>query len=147
MLTSKATSEMINEWKNIYQIYKNKLTPNRKSGKAVKSYFCTKYQPEILEDAVLREVIKENILLNEANFEKLPQGKVPEIVIYIIKDKNILVGIDLVTGFYQVEGEEVEVVAEIYDDLFVFRGLDEKDLENYFLVAQYVQLQNMNKEY
>ena len=30
-------------------------------------------------------------------------------------------------------------MAKIYDDLFVFRGLDEKDLENYFLVAQYIE--------
>ncbi len=41
--------------------------------------FCTKYQPTVLDSLDFDEVIKENIMLNEANFEKLPQGKFPEI--------------------------------------------------------------------
>ena len=132
MLTSKPTPEIINEWKNIYEINKDKLEPNRKSGEELNVYFCTKYKPEILEDEEFYKAIKENILLNEANSEKLKQGEKPDIVSYVLKHKNVLIGIDLVTGFYQVEGEDVGAVAEVYDDLFVFRGLDEKDLQNCF---------------
>ena len=29
--------------------------------------------------------------------------------------------------------------ADLYDVVFFFRGLDEKDLENFFLVAEYVK--------
>lgn len=139
MLTSKPTSEMIQEWKNIYETYRSSLSPNRKSGEAVKEYFCTKYKPEAFYSSDFIDVVKDNIMMNEANREKLPQGKLPQIVTYTLSDNTILVGIDLVTGFYHIEGEDMEQVACIYDDLFAFRGLDEMDLQNYFLVAQYVQ--------
>lgn len=138
MLTTKPTTGMIREWKNIYENYHDKLSPNRKTGEELKEYFCTKYQPEILDLPDFIDVVKDNIMLNEANKEKLPQGKLPQIATYALNNKKILVAIDLVTGFYQVEGEDMKAVAAIYDDLFVFRGLDEKDLQNYFLVAQYV---------
>ncbi len=79
---------------------------------------------------------------NESNREKLPQGAVPQIVAYKAKDSSVLVGIDLVTGFFHIEGKDINRVAEIYDDLFLFRGLDETDIKNYFLVAQYIQCLN-----
>lgn len=50
----------------------------------------------------------------------------------------MFVGIDLVSGYFYVEGSE-----EIYDDLFAFRGLDERDLDNFFLVAEYVKCTNL----
>jgi len=40
-----------------------------------------------------------------------------------------------------VEGSE-----QIYDDLFAFRGLDEKDLNNVFMVAEYVKCIKKGKE-
>ncbi len=43
-----------------------------------------------------------------------------------------------------VESLNEEKMKEIYDDLFLYRGLDQKDLENFFLVAEYVRLQNEN---
>ena len=49
---------------------------------------------------------------------------------------------DLTTGFFQVESEDPAASARVYDDLFVYRGLDAADLENFFLVAQYVTLSN-----
>lgn len=65
-----------------------------------------------------------------------------QIVSYKIESYNIMVGIDLVTGYFHVESENMDKAEKVYNDLFVFRGLDEKDLENYFLVGQYIQLQN-----
>lgn len=139
MLTSKPTPKMIQEWKNIYETYCSSLSTNRKSGEAVKEYFCAKYKPEVFNSSDFIDVVKDNIMMNESNREKLPNGMEPQIVSYAINDNTILVGIDLVTGFYHVEGEDMEQVACIYDDLFAFRGLDKKDLQNYFLVAQYIQ--------
>ena len=82
---------------------------------------------------------------NEHSREKLPQGLAPQIIAYKSKDSSILVGIDLITGFFHIEGKDIKTVTDIYDDLFLFRGLDEKDLKNYFLVAQYIQCSNNKK--
>jgi len=46
----------------------------------------------------------------------------------------------LITGYIHAESEVMDKAEVVYNDLFAFRGLDEKDLENYFLLAQYMQL-------
>lgn len=41
---------------------------------------------------------------------------------------------------FHIESENIEEVMPLHDDLFVYRGLDEEDLKNIFLVAEYVKL-------
>ena len=142
MLTTEPTIEMIQEWKCIYNENRDKLKLNRKSGAEINDYFCNKYRFEKLDSLSFHDVVEFNIMKNESNREKLPQGAVPQIVAYKAKDSSVLVGIDLVTGFFHIEGKDINRVAEIYDDLFLFRGLDETDIKNYFLVAQYFQCLN-----
>ncbi len=142
MLTTEPTIEMIQEWKCIYNENRDKLKPNRKSGAEINDYICNKYRFEKLDSLSFHDVVEFNIMKNESNREKLPQGAVPQIVAYKAKDSSVLVGIDLVTGFFHIEGKDINRVAEIYDDLFLFRGLDETDIKNYFLVAQYIQCLN-----
>ncbi len=142
MLTTEPTIEMIQEWKCIYNENRDKLKPNRKSGAEINDYICNKYRFEKLDSLSFHDVVEFNIMKNESNREKLPQGAVPQIVAYKAKDSSVLVGIDLVTGFFHIEGKDINRVAEIYDDLFLFRGLDETDIKNYFLVAQYIQCWN-----
>ncbi|NLE26263.1 MAG: hypothetical protein GX625_13140, partial [Clostridiaceae bacterium] len=50
------------------------------------------------------------------------------------------VGIDLLSGYFQVESGETEQMVPIYDDLFVYRGLDATDLKNFALVGQYLEM-------
>lgn len=142
MLTTQPTNEMIQEWKRIYEAYHERLKPNRRAGTEVNEYFCDKYSPEAYDDNTFYAIVERNIMDNEPHREKLPNWKLPKIMTYKIKSGTIFVGIDLITGFFHVEGEDIGTVAEIYDDLFVFRGLDEKDIKNYFLVAQYIQCLN-----
>lgn len=139
MLTTKPTPEMVREWKRIYDEYHDSLKPNRKSGKDVNDYFCRKYSPEEFDSLSFCDVVEFNIMENEPMREKLPKGTEPKIMTYRIKEDSIIVGIDLVTGFFHIEGEDIDRVAEIYDDLFMYRGLDEMDLKNCFLVAEYVK--------
>ena len=139
MLTSEPTPDMINIWKKIYEDNKERLKPNRKSGSEVDSYFKNKYKPACFDSEEFREIIRENILQNQFNKDKLPQGKLPDIALYKVADGKVIVGIDLVTGFIQVEGEDISEMVKIYDDLFVFRGLDGQDLTNCFITAQYVE--------
>ena len=137
MLTSKPTAKMIKKWKRIFDEKQNELMPDRKSGAEVHEYFCRKYLPEAYEDAVFKEAVEYNAM-SEYNAEKLKAGEKLNIMTY--KTDDVLVGIDITTGFFHIESEDTEKVSDIYDDLFVFRGLDEMDLKNFFLVAQYIEL-------
>ena len=125
MLTTEPTLEMLQEWKRLHEKYRPKLTPNRRSGTQV-------------DAEELREMIAAEILENPHHAEKLPEGCVPDVRCYLSGD--VLVGIDLVTGHIHVESEDTERMAKLYDALFLYRGLDEKDLENAFLTAEYVRL-------
>ncbi len=55
---------------------------------------------------------------------------------------HVYVGIDINSGFFSVESEPIDLSVPIYDDLFLKRGLDEEDLQNYFLVYEYVSLKD-----
>ena len=145
MLTTEPTPEMIREWKKLHGEYRGKLKPNRKSGAQVREYFISRYSPERYDSDEFASVVEYNIVMNGPNREKLPQGGKPQIVTYKIGDGQVLVGIDLVTGFIHVESEDIRRAEEIYDELFLFRGLDEKDIDNFFLTAQYIQCLNKTK--
>ena len=85
----------------------------------------------------------QNILLNESLCRELPPGTAPKPVCGIIEPVGagealyreqdacfagieIFVGIDLTTGYFVVEGS-----SRLWDELYAFRGLNERDLENY----------------
>lgn len=138
MLTAQPTEEMISEWKRIYTANRNAMQPNRRSGQEVDAYFRSKYPFEVIASDGLRDAVYQNIMRNDWFREKLPAGEEPEVRTY--RTGDVLAGIDLVTGFFQVECEDAEKMAAIYDDLFVYRGLDAKDLENFYLTAEYIRL-------
>ncbi|MBQ8001317.1 MAG: hypothetical protein IJ298_09015 [Ruminococcus sp.] len=138
MLIKEPTSEMIAEWKRIFEEYHSTLTPNRKSGYEVDSYFREKYSYQLFDNAEFQQMVSLNITENDFLRSKLPKGVLPNIQSYQIGEA--FVAIDLCTGEFHVESENIEEVIPIFDDLFVYRGLDEDDLKNYFLVAEYVKL-------
>lgn len=138
MLTSKPTNQMIQEWKDIYNEYHHTLTPNRKTGKEVDTYFKNKYSYQIFNDSSFKEMVLLNILENEFYRSKLQEDTLPNIQCY--KCGNILVAIDLNSGEFHIESDDIEEVEKIHDDLFLYRGLDKDDLKNYFLVAEYIKL-------
>ena len=138
MLTKEPTSEMIAEWKMIFEKYHSTLTPNRKSGYEVDNYFREKYSYQLFDNAEFQQMVSLNITENDFLRSKLPKGVLPNIQSY--QTGEAFVAIDLCTGEFHVESENIEEVIPIFDDLFVYRGLDEDDLKNYFLVAEYVKL-------
>ncbi len=149
MLTTEATPEMIKQWKAVWREYKGKLRPNKKSGTDVAKYLANKYSLRELHDDRAAQVVIDNILLNHFFAVKLPDGSSPSVVTYIVENAKageklyqqqdemfggeIFVGIDLISGFYMVEGSSL-----LWDELCAFQGLDEADIENYFCVAQYI---------
>lgn len=137
MLMYEPTEEMIEEWKTVFDQVHDKLRPNRKSGEEVDRYFRETYTWKEYASPEFRSMLETGILENEYSSKKL-HGLRPDIRTYRVED--VLVGIDRTSGEFHVESEDFDRMEKIYDDLFAFRGLDEEDLENFFLVAQYVRL-------
>jgi hypothetical protein len=150
MLMQEATPEMIENWKAIWRKNKDLLRPNRKSGSDIVKYLSNKYPLRELQDERSTQVVIENVMFNEHFSEKIPKGMNPLAVTFIIENRDegrllyenqdetwggcdIFVGIELVSGHYQVEGSSL-----LWDELCAFQGLDDKDIENFFCVAQYI---------
>ena len=138
MLTSAPTQEMIGEWKRIFEAHRDTLEPNRKTGHEIDLYFRKKYSYQIYNNPEFQHIASLNITENDHFNNKLPQNTLPNIRSY--RTGNVLVAIDLVTGEFHIESDNIEEVIPIHDDLFLYRGLDEDDLNNVFLVAEYVTL-------
>jgi hypothetical protein len=150
MLMQEATPEMVERWIEVWNKYRDKLLPNRKSGKEVVEYLKNKYLLEELHDDNAKQVVINNILYNKPYADKLPMGVEPSAVTFVVKNKdngkflyenqdesfkgnNIFIGVELESGFFCVEGSSL-----LWDELYVFRDLDEKDIQNYFCVAEYI---------
>ena len=112
----------------------------------------------------VRDVIASNVTMNDYWAEKLPAGMAPEPRAFYLENQGagkkfyrpqnrddpelwggsierIFVGVDLASGFYMVEGSTL-----LWDELRAFQGLDEKDLQNFVMVAQYLEVQErMNR--
>ena len=150
MLTRKVTPEMVKEWKETAAQYRPLLRPGRKTGREILAYLTGKYPVRELPAESISETVADNLLLNEVNARKLPAGALPEAVGFLIENTGagkalydtqdavfrgmpVIGGVELNSGYFMVEGSSL-----LWDDLFAFRGLDEEDLGNYYLVAEYV---------
>ena len=131
MITTEITQAQIEVWKKIYSENKDKIKVNRISGFELDEYFNKKYHPTKNTIKEFEDVVCLNLKENGV--------KEPLISTYILDD-NVYVGIDLKSGFFQVECENIEKMTPIWDDLFLTRGLGADDISNYVLVAQYITL-------
>ena len=150
MLTRKVSPEMIREWKDTAATYRPLLHPDKKTGHEILAYLTGKYPVRELPEGSMNEIISDNVLLNDCNARKMPAGTVPEAAGFVIENTGtgkhlyenqdecfrgttILAGVELHSAYFLVEGSSL-----LWDELFAFRGLDEEDLTNYYLVAEYV---------
>jgi hypothetical protein len=150
MLMHEPTPEMIKEWKAIWREHKDKLCPNKKSGDEIVKYLVSKYPLKELLDEHATKMIIDTVMSNDHITEKIPKGITPTAVAFLIENRDegrmlyekqeeiwnscdIFVGIELASGYYQVEGSSF-----LWDELCAFQGLDKRDIENFFCVAQYV---------
>lgn len=134
MITKKLTNQDISDMKRIFEENRSSLVPCRKTGAEVDKYFRSRYSFEPFNDSDFIKIVEAGILENGF----LPEGARPDIRSYRMGD--ILVGIDLSSGEFHVEAEDIDKVIPVYDDLFVYRGLGKDDLDNFVLVAEYVRL-------
>ena len=164
MITQKPTPEILTEWKIIFEKYKDLIKPNRKSGTELLDYLQSNYSLTEITDKEVLTIISENVSRNELFAEKLPVGQLPLPKAFYLENignghkfyfsenedhsdlwgdeiTKIFVGVDLSSGFYMVEGSTM-----LCDELRAFQGVDEKDLENYVIVADYISaLQRFGK--
>lgn len=156
MVTRKPTLEMLTQWKNTFEQDKELLQPNRKSGTNLLEYLQGNYILTEITDQKALTVISENVSRNKIYAEKLPAGQSPLPKAFYLENSGnghkfylpenkddpdlwggeitrIFVGLDLCSGFYIVEGSTM-----LSDELRAFQGVDEKDLENYVVVADYI---------
>ena len=137
MILSELTPEKVAEMKRVYEAYHPLLHPNRRSGAEVDAYFRSSY-PYQPDDYAFQSAAAANITENEHVYAKLQDGTRPDIRCY--RTGNVFVGIDLVSGAFHVEAVDMAAAIPVYNDLFVFRGLDEADLTNFVLTSEYVRL-------
>ena len=142
MILSELTPEKIAEMKRVYEAYRPLLHPNRKSGAEVDAYFRSSYPYQQLNDYAFQSAAAANIMENEHFYAKLQDSTQPDIRCY--RTSNVFVGIDLVSGAFHVEAVDMAAAIPVYNDLFVFRGLDEADLTNFVLTSEYVRLTQNN---
>lgn len=150
MLMQEPTEEMIKEWKEIYEQNKEKIKPNKKDSMDIIKFLENNYPITRINNPKIESIIYDNIMNNEFSANKL-KGETPNIRVFIVENEGngsqlyskqdnifkgiqIIVGIELKTSYIFVEGSSY-----LYDELFAFSGLDERDVENYFLVAQYIK--------
>jgi len=135
MITAPVSKDKLNYWKQIWAEKGSSLKPNRITGIKLNEYFQNKYSPTLYEDENFQDVVKFN--LTEQHGEEASNSS--NIICYLV-NTDVYVGIDLETGFFHIESENIEKCIPIYDDLYLKRGLDKFDLQNFVLVGQYLEL-------
>lgn len=148
MLMQEPTEELINEWKEIFNANKDSIKPNKRDGLDIIEYLKSHYLVTEIQNNELEKIVEGNVKDNEFNSNKL-KGSNPIIRMFKINKDNtdlykiqdevfdgidIIVGIELKTSFIYVEGSSY-----LYDELIAYTGLDEDDIKNYFIVAQYIK--------
>ncbi len=164
MIVKNPSKEKLEEWKSTWIKYKDLIKPNRKTGLELLKYLQTNYSLTEIFDTDALNAISYTVSMNKNLSEKLINGVTPVPrafylnnigqgeKFYLPQNKDnkeiwggditkIFVGIDLSSGFYLVEGSTM-----LWDELCCFQGIDEQDLQNYVVVAQYVNaLQRFGK--
>lgn len=150
MFIENSNEEAKKKSKEIHNQNKSTLKPNKKTGESIIKYLERKYPTVEVQSEELEYMVLQNIENNNFYKEKL-NNRNPIIKMYIIKDEDkghelytkqeekferhlIFIGIEIQTSFFFVEGSSY-----LNDEIIAFSGLDEEDIKNEFLVAQYIQ--------
>ncbi|WP_329887467.1 hypothetical protein [Pseudoramibacter faecis] len=102
------------------------------SDRELNDSFIAKYAPPQKQIPEFEQIVRLNAQENGTRY--------PEVVTYVLWG-NVYVGIELNTGYFQVECETVEKMTQIWDALFLKRGLNEDDIENDVMAAQWILLE------
>ena len=159
--TNNPTKEQLENWYSIYMENISSLSPNRRSGTDLIQYLQKHYELNSRSDIYDPEEMKIKGLADISSSRYLssciPEGKTPVIKAFFLQNKGrnkklfeeplkddesiwgkeikeISVVIDETTGYFRVEGSTY-----LFDDLNTERGLSSEDLENFVVVAEYIE--------
>ena len=138
MITYEVDEKKLRFWKELYEKNFNSLKVNRISGRELNIYFQKKYSAEIYDNEKFKEVVH----LNSKEYCYENTGSINDVVAYTLNG-DIFIGIDLKTGFFHIESDDVSKSIPIFDDLFITRGLSEDELQNFVIVGQYLELKGL----
>jgi len=138
MITEEVTKEQADAWKRLYEEKKAVLKENRITGQELQAYFVGKYHPSVYRSREFEKVVYLNA--------QEEGGEYPDIVTYILNG-DIFVGIDLKSAYFHVECEDTEKMVPVWDDLFIRRGLNRRDRDNFVIAAQYLLLSEGKKDH
>lgn len=151
MITGPVSQEQLNIWKNTYLQFKDTLSPNKKDSIDVINFLKSRYLTTEVFDREYDDIVSANILENDFYREKLEDGNLPVSRTFLIENSGfgtflynnradiwddcpILVAIDLNTGYIYVQGSSY-----LHDEIIAFQGIDEYDLKNYVVTANYIE--------
>lgn len=138
MITYEVDEKKLRFWKELYEKNFNFLKANRISGRELNIYFQKKYSAEIYDNEKFKEVVH----LNSKEYFHENAGSINDVVAYTLNG-DIFIGIDLKTGFFHIESDDISKSIPIFDDLFITRGLSEEELQNFVTVGHYLELKGL----
>ncbi|PBI47629.1 hypothetical protein BGU69_16205 [Clostridioides difficile] len=143
--------EKIEQWKSLYEKYKSILKVNSKSVLEIIEFLKRKYVIVEETSEEFKHVVINNIKLNKPFSQKISSDKELKPIVFTIPHEGnakklydtqeeiysgckIIVGMEFETGYVFVEGSD-----ELNDEITSFKGLDKYDINNYYLVANYIR--------
>ncbi|MCC0653974.1 hypothetical protein [Clostridioides sp. ES-S-0001-03] len=149
--TQEVSQQKVREWKAVYEKYRSTLNVNAKSILELVEYLKQKYTLKEEASEEFKNVVINNIKLNKPFSKKIPSNKELKPIVFTIQNEgkaktlyenqeevysgcSIVVGMEFETGCVFVEGS-----SELADEITTFKGLDEDDINNYYLLANYVR--------
>ena len=109
MLTQKPTENMIKKWKEIFNEYKEKITPNKKAGLEIVKYLEEHYSVTEVQNSELTSIVESNIKNNEFNL-KYKFGHYYKVIDF--KSEKIIGGIFI----FELDNPHVMQIAQFYID-------------------------------
>jgi len=140
----------VQEWKATFEKYHPRLTPNRKSIHEILNILQLKYSLERDDSTRAKRVVEGNVVKNYYG-TRVKKGDPLEIFVFRLKNQGnaihlyenqsaeyqgipIIIGAEAKSGFIFVEGSP-----QLADEITIIQGLDAMELENFYLVANYIR--------
>ncbi len=127
------------QWKAVYERERPNLEPNAITGEELSRYIRDRFDVQPTKDEALISTVCE-LLEQDALLQRKKQDGRLQPEVYRLDDGTVI-GIDLLTGCFIVQGNEL-----LRDEMTYVKGLDAFDLENVYLTVDWLRCRNLHEE-